>query len=145
MRPPKRQNRPRRTLLLTLAVLLIGGVLLAGCGSSSKPAYCDPVSKAENAIKSLPSLQDITNGGVGTLKSAVTDLQQKTTNAVNQAKGDFSTQTMALENAVNALADTIKGLAGSPNAATLAVIPGQVTAVKDAVNNLQNAVSSKCG
>ena len=63
---------------------------LAGSGSSSKPAYCSPVSKVENAVKSLPTVDDVKKIRVGTLKSAVLQLQQNAAAAVNQAKSDFS-------------------------------------------------------
>ena len=56
-----------------------------------------PVSKVENAVKSLPTVDDIKKNGVGTLKTALTQLQQNATTAVNQAKTDFSTQTTALK------------------------------------------------
>ena len=140
---PKRQRHP--TLLAVLA-LLIGALLSAGCGgSSSKPAYCDPVSKTENALKSLPSAQDVKQNGAGTLKSALSALEKNATTAVNEAKSDFSSQTTALKNSVDALSTTVKQLASSPSAVTLAQLPAQFSAVKTAAKNLQSAVSSKCG
>jgi hypothetical protein len=129
---------------VALLALLIGGPLLAGCGSS-KPAYCDPISKTENAVKSLPTAQDVKKNGVGTLTSALSTLKQNATSAINQAKSDFSTQTTALKNSVDALSNTAKQLASSPSVATLAQLPAQVSAVETAAKNLQSAVSSKCG
>ena len=45
--------------------------------------------------------------GVGTLKSALSTVQQNATTAINQAKSDFSTQTTALKSSVDALANTV--------------------------------------
>ena len=131
--------------MLALLALLIGGALIAGCGSSSKPAYCDPVTKTENAIKSLPTAEDVKKNGVETLKSDLSTLQQNATTAVNQAKSDFSTETTALKSSVDALANTVKQIASSPSAQTLAQLPAQLSAVSTAGKNLQSAVSSKCG
>jgi len=144
-RPDNHPNRRGHPGVLALLALLIGGALLAGCGGSSKPAYCDPVTKTENAVKSLPTVQDVKNNGVGTLKSALSTLQQNATTAVNQAKSDFSSQTTALKNAVDALSSTVKQLASSPSAQTLAQLPAELSAVSTAAKNLQSAVSSKCG
>jgi predicted PurR-regulated permease PerM len=138
-------SRRASAVVLALVALLIGGALLAGCGGSSKPAYCDPVTKVENAIKSLPTVQDVKNNGVGTLTSALSTLQQKAATAVNQAKSDFSSQTTALKNSVDALSSTVKQLTGTPSAQTLALLTAQLSAVGTAAKNLQSAVSSKCG
>jgi hypothetical protein len=135
----------RYPAVLALLALLIGGGLLAGCGSSSKPAYCSPVSKVENAVKSLPTVADVKKNGVGTLKSAVVQLQQNATAAVNQAKGDFSSQTTALKTSVDALSSTVKQVVSTPSLQTLAQLPAELSAVSTATKNLQTAVSSKCG
>jgi len=142
--PGHHPSRRRHPVVLALLALLIGSVLLAGCGSS-KPAYCDPVKKTEDAVKSLPTVQDVKTNGVGTLTSALSTLKQNATTAIDQAKSAFSSQTTALKNSVDALSSTATQLAGSPSVATLAQLPAQVSAVKTAVTNLQSAVSSKCG
>ena len=135
----------RHPAVLSLVALLIGGGLLAGCGGSSKPAYCSPVSKVENAVKSLPTVDDVKTNGVGTLKSALVQLQQNATAAVNQAKSDFSSQTAALKTSVDALSSTVAQVAGTPSVQTLAQLPAEISAVSSAAKNLQSAVSSKCG
>lgn len=135
----------RHTAVVGLLALLIGGALLAGCGSSSKPAYCSPVSKVENAVKSLPTVDDVKKNGLGTLKTAVLQLQKNATSAVSQAKSDFSGQTTALRSAVDALTSTIKQVTGTPSLQTLTQLPAELSAVSTAAKNLQTAVSSKCG
>jgi hypothetical protein len=140
-----RSSRRARTAGVALLALLIGGALLVGCGSSSKPAYCSAVSKVENALKSLPSAEDVKKNGVGTLKSAFSQLQQNATTAVNQAKSDFSSQTTALRSSLDALSSTVKQIASSPSAQTIAQLPAQLSAVGTAAKDLQSAVSSKCG
>ena len=144
-RPDNHPNGLRRLALAALLAVLISGVLLAGCGSSSKPSYCDPITKAEDAIKSLPTAQDVKKNGVGTLSSALSTLQQDATNAVNQAKSDFSSQTTALKNSVDTLSRTVKQLVSSPSVSALAQLPAQLSAVATNGKNLQSAVASKCG
>jgi hypothetical protein len=144
-RHDNRSSRRRHPAVLALLALLIGGGLLAGCGSSSKPAYCSPVSKVENAVKSLPTVDDVKKNGVGTLKSDLSTLQQNATTAINQAKTDFSTQTTALKTSVDALSSTVKQVVGTPSVQTLAQLPAELSAVSTAAKNLQTAVSSKCG
>jgi hypothetical protein len=87
----------------------------------------------------------VRTNGVGTVKSAVSTLQQDATAAVNQAKSDFSSQTTALESSVDVLVSTVKQLASSLSAQTLAQLPAELSAVSTAARNLQSAVSSKCG
>ena len=140
-----RSSRRRHPAVLALLALLIAGGLLAGCGSSSKPAYCSPVSKVETAVKSLPTVDDVKKNGIGTLKSAVLQLQQNATAAVNQAKSDFSSQTTALKTSVDALSSTVNQVVGTPSRQTLAQLPAELSAVRTAAKNLQSAVSSKCG
>lgn len=137
--------RRRHPAVFALLALLVGAGLLAGCGSSSKPAYCSPVSKVENAVKSLPSVADVKTNGVGTFKSAVLHLQENATAAVNQAKSDFSSQTKALKTSVDALSGTVKQITSTPSVQTLAQLPAEFSAVSNAAKNLQSAVSSKCG
>jgi hypothetical protein len=144
-RPDNHPNGRRHLALASLLALLIGGALLVGCGSSSKPSYCDPVTKAENAIKSLPTAQDVKKNGVGTLTSALSTLQQDATIAVNRAKSDFSSQTTALKNSVDTVSSTVKQLASSPSAQTLAQLPAELSAVRTAGKDLESAVASKCG
>jgi outer membrane murein-binding lipoprotein Lpp len=143
-RPDNHPNCRRHATALTLLAILIGGGLLAGCGSS-KPGYCDPVSKTENAVKSLPTVQDVKEHGVGTLTSAISTLKQNATTAINQAKSDFSSQTTALKNSVDALSSTVKQLTSPLSAATLAQLAAELSTVRSAAKSLQSAVSSKCG
>jgi outer membrane murein-binding lipoprotein Lpp len=142
-----RPSYRRHPAVLTLLALVFGAVLLAGCGNSgsSKPAYCNPVTKTENAVKSLPTVSDVKANGVGTLKTAVSQLQQDATTAVNQAKSDFSSQTTALKSAVDGLSSTVKQIASTPSVQTLAQLPAELSAVSTAAKDLQSAVSSKCG
>jgi hypothetical protein len=135
----------KHPVVAALPALAIGGALLTGCGVSSKPAYCDPVTKTENAVKSLPSAGDVKKNGVGTLKTALATLQQNATTAVNQAKSDFSSQTTALKNSVDALSSTAKQLGGSLSVQTVGQLASELSAVSTAAKNLQGAVSSKCG
>jgi outer membrane murein-binding lipoprotein Lpp len=137
-------NCRRHATALALLALLIGGGLFAGCGSS-KPAYCNPVSKTEDAVKSLPTAQDVKANGVATLTSALSTLKQNATTAINQAKSDFSSQTTALNNSVDALSSTVKQLTSPLSAATLAQLTAELSAVRTDAKNLQSAVSSKCG
>jgi hypothetical protein len=139
-----RSSRRQHPAVLALLALLIGGGLLAGCGSS-KPPYCSPVSKVENAVKSLPTLDDVKKNGVGTLKSALVQLQQNATAAIDQAKTDFSGQTTALKTSVDALSSTVKQVVGTPSLQTLTQLAAELSAVSAAAKNLQTAVSSKCG
>lgn len=144
-RPDTHPNGRRHHAVAALLAVLLGGALLIGCGSSSKPAYCDPVSKTENAVKSLPTAEDVKTNGLGTLTSALSTLEQNATTAVSQAKSDFSSQTTALKNSVDALAITGKQLAGSLSVETLAQVAAELSAVTKSAKNLQSAVSSKCG
>ena len=142
IRPGPRPNR--HYAVATLLALRVGGALLSGCGSSSKPAYCDPISKTEKAVKSLPTAQDVRTNGPGTLRSALSIVQQDATTAVDQAKSDFSSQASALKTAVDALSSTGTQLAGSSRVQTLALLP-ELSTVAHSAASLQNAVLSKCG
>jgi hypothetical protein len=63
---------------------------------------------------------------------------------VSSAKTAFASETTALKHSVQTLGTTVKQAVDSPSAATLAQIPGQVSAVVTAAKNLENATTSKC-
>src|SRR5262249_12904554 len=104
--------RPHVVLVFATA-LAAAALVAAGCGSSSKPAYCSNVSDLQNSVNSLKSVQL----GSNTISTVQTDLQKVQTNAnavVSSAKQDFPNQTSALQSSVAALSTSITALPSSP-------------------------------
>ena len=141
-------QRPRRTVRVRgsgLAVLAAACALvaLAGCGSSSKPAYCSDVSNFKSAVQDLKNV-NIQNG-TSELTSAVNKVESTGKAAVSSAKGAYSSQTSAVQSSLTALGASVKQLANPQSAkAALAAIPGEISAVGSATDALASAVKSKC-
>jgi Protein of unknown function (DUF1269) len=124
---------------MAAAVALIA---LAGCGSSSKPAYCSDRTNLENSIKNLPKVTS--SSGISGLKTQITTIQSDATSLVNSAKSDFPTQTSAVKSSVDTLASAVKALPSSPSAAQIAPIAADSAAVVNSVNSFVDASKSKC-
>lgn len=141
---PSSSLHPRALAGLRLLIaLLIGGAALAGCGASSKPAYCSSVSQLESSVKDLPNT-NVRENGLGTLKDSVAKVQSEATTAVNDAKSDFPNETTALKSSVTALSNSVKETASSPTPTALAGLPAQVTAVVKSAKDFSSATASKC-
>lgn len=107
---------------VAVSVLTTAAVIaLAGCGSSSKPAYCS----------------DRTNLNIATIQSHATSL-------VSAAKGDFPTQTSAIETSVDMLQSAIKALPSSPPASQIAAIALDAGNVVNSVKSFGDTSKSKC-
>ena len=124
-----------------------GLVAATGCSSSSStssgpPAYCAARTNLENSIKGLTSLN--ASSGVSGLKSQVTAIENNAGKLVDQAKGDFPTQTSAITSSVNALKSSVAGLSSSPSAAQIATITKDAGSVVSSVASFMTASSSKC-
>lgn len=132
------------TRMLALVLFAVSGVLLAGCGGSSKPSYCSAVSSLESSIKAVPSTNIVKNG-TSALASAFSKVQSDATAVVSAAKSDFPNETSALTSSVNALSRTVKQVASSPTAATIVQLPAEVSALSSAAKNFSSATASKCG
>jgi hypothetical protein len=131
---------PRPTLAL-MAIVALG--VLAGCGGSSKPAYCSDRTNLDNSVKSLPSVTS--SSGLSGLKSQISKIQSDATALVNSAKGDFPTQTTAIKSSVDTLASAVKALPSSPSASQVAAIAADSKSVVSSVNSFSDASKSKCG
>ncbi len=129
-------------VILSLA-LAAAGLAAAGCGSSSKPAYCSDVSTLQQSVDDLGNIQLNSN----TLSTLQTDLQTVQTNAdavVSSAKADFPSQTSALKSSVTMLSNSIKQLPASPTAQQLLPLTVEINSVVTAAKNLSSATSSSC-
>jgi hypothetical protein len=116
-------------------------VLCAGCGSS-KPAYCAKVSDLKKSVQKAATVDTLKQGPSG-ISSAIANVKSASHDVVSAAKNDFPSQTKALTDAVGTLAKSGQALTGAP-VATIAGLPGQVSAVTTAVNKFADATSSKC-
>ena len=129
----------RRAVVTVVAGTLIA---LAGCGSSSKPAYCTDRTNLENSVKGLTSLS--VSSGVSGLKSQLTTIASDATSVVNSAKGDFPSQTSAVKTSVDALQSAVKALPSSPSATQVAGIATGAASVVSSVTSFTDASKSKC-
>ena len=114
-------------------------VALAGCSSSSKPAYCTDRENLENSVKGLTSV------GISGLKTQLSKIESDATALVNSAKGDFPNETSAISSSVNALKTSVTALPSSPSAAQVATVGKNAANVVSAVKNFSDATSSQCG
>ena len=130
-----------RTAVATVAAGTL--IALAGCGSSSKPAYCTDRTNLENSIKNLPSVTS--SSGVSGLKSQLTTIASDATSVVNSAKSDFPSQTSAVKTSVDALQSAVKAIPSSPSASQIAAIGLSAKNVVSSVKSFSDASKSKCG
>ncbi len=129
--------------MLTVPVALAAVALVAaGCGGSSKPAYCSDVSDLQQSVTDLKSVVRL-NGG----DDIALELQTVQTNAnavVSSAKADFPSQTSALQSSVSSLATTIQKLPSSLTPGQLATLVPKIDSTVTAAQDLQSATSSAC-
>jgi hypothetical protein len=136
-----------RSLASMAALGLTGALLLPGCGSTSKPAYCAQVTNLENSIKALekvePNPSDV---------SAITTAVQKVGTSANELttalKTEFAPQTAAIKSSFAALEKSIKEVTSAPSSSTVAhafsVVPAELESLKHSVSEIQEVTKSKC-
>ena len=135
---------PLGSLLRVAAVCLAaaGLVALAGCGGSSKPAYCSDRSNLESSVKGLTNLN--TSSGLSGLEAQVKTIQSDATKVVDSAKSDFPSQTSAIKSSVAALQSAVKALPSQPSASQLAPVATAAASVVSSVKSFTDATSSSC-
>jgi hypothetical protein len=131
----------RRVLGVTVVAGICG--VLAGCGGSSKPAYCSDRSNLESSVKGLTDLT-LTSGMSG-LEAQLNKIKTNSTNLVKSAQSDFPNETAAVKSSFGALDKTVKGLSSSPSASDIATVAVQTSAFVTSVKNFMDSTSSKCG
>ena len=129
-----------RTAIATVAAGAL--IALAGCGSSSKPAYCSDRTNLENSVKNLPSVAS--SSGVSGLKSQINTIVSDANAVVSSAKSDFPSQTSAVKTSVDALQSAVKALPSSPSASQIAAIGLDAKNVVSSVKSFSDASKSKC-
>ncbi len=132
----------RRPAALSAAALSL--VLIAGCGGSSKPAYCSSVSNLKSSVQDISNVNVVQNG-LSSLKTAAQKIETDAKTVVSSAKSDFPNETSAVSSSVNALTTSVKQLSSSPSPAALATLASEANAAVTAVKNFTSATSSKCG
>jgi hypothetical protein len=132
----------RVAMMLGRAVAAVA-LVAAGCGSSSKPAYCSNVSDLQSSLNSLKNVQFNSN----TISTVRADVQKVQTNAdavVSSAKQDFPNQTSALESSVSTLSTSIQALPAAPTQEQLLPIAPQIASTVSAADSLKSATDSAC-
>ena len=128
--------------LVLVALLATVAVVVAGCGGSSKPAYCSDLSTLKSDVKdvSVPT----SSSDVSELKSQFKTIQSDATALVNSAKSDFPSETSAIKSSVDTLASAVKALPSSPSTTQIAAVVSDAAGVASSVNSFSDAASSKC-
>ena len=118
--------------------------VLAACGGSSKPSYCQQTASLKQSVQDLGSV-NIVQGGTNALTSALSKVQTDASAVVSSAKGDFPSETSAITSSIDALKKSAQSLASSPTQpAVIAQVPAQISAVVKSVQDFSSATKSKC-
>ena len=141
MRPADRPGT-RRWLLLPAAVLVLSGLMAAGC-SSSKPAYCTDAANLKTSVQNLGNA-DVAKNGLSSLQTALTSVKTSASAFATDAKSAYPSQTAALNTSLSALQTAITSAKGQPPVAAAAAVVPAVTQVKNSASALQSAASGKC-
>lgn len=134
-------HRARRIAQLACLVVL-GLVTLAGCGSSSKPAYCSARTSLENSIKDVTSLSP--SSGISSLEAAFAKIKTDASNVVSKAKSDFPSETAAIRSSVSTLTNAVNALKANPSASNVATVTVAAEGIVRSFQSFVNASKAKC-
>jgi hypothetical protein len=121
---------------------VIGLVALAGCGGSSKPAYCSARADLQNSIQGVTSLSP--TSGVSTLQAEFNKVKTAADKVVTQAKSDFPNETSAMKSSIDALASSVNALTANPSVGQIAAVTTAASTALSSVQSFLDASKSKC-
>src|SRR3954447_15978311 len=117
--------------------------VLAGCGSSNKPAVCTDKTNFQDSINQLKDV-NVASDGLGALQTQLKDVQSSATTLVASAQDQFAPQAAAFKTAIASLGTAVQTAAGSPSAASISTVAVGISGVQSAFKSLSDAVSSTC-
>ena len=138
-RQPHRVAATRTARSVWIAALAL---VVAGCGGSSKPAYCSARTDLENAIKGVSNLS--LSSGISALEAQYQKIKTSANKVVTQAKSDFPTETSAIRTSVDALTSAVDAAKANPSASQIPKVAGAVSNVVSSANKFVDASKSKC-
>ena len=144
-RNPRQTSRWRAGHAMLVPTALMAALALfgvAGCGGSSKPAYCSDRSALQDDINALTS--SVSSGDLSSLQSQVTTIKTDATTLVNSAKADFPSQTSAIKTSVDTLTSAVNALPSNPSTSQVAPVAVDAATVLSSVKSFTDATSSTC-
>jgi hypothetical protein len=128
---------PRAASLIAVAALM----LLAGCG---KPQYCSDRNELQQSIRDLRDVEVLQSGGVSQLRSQLQEVEANAQKVVSSAKGDFPSESSALQSSVSRLKGTVQQLPESPSRQEVGPVAANVAGVATSFREFRSATESKC-
>lgn len=136
------RNRLRLSLAIPAALLAVA-LLVAGCGSDSKPDYCSNVSDLQSSVDELSNVK-LESGVLGTLEANLKKIQANANAVVSSAKQDFPSETSALKSSVSELSATVNQLPPAPTPQQLLGLGAEIQSTVTAAQELSSATESAC-
>ncbi len=131
-----------RRLFALAALSLTAVALFAGCGSSSKPAYCKQVSEFHSAVSTLEK-EEISVSNATSVASAVEKVGTSAKALGTAVKGEFAPQISAIDSSLSAVAKSV-GEATGGSLSALTQIPTEIDKLKQAASEVQQVTKNKC-
>ncbi len=129
----------RRNLPSVVAMTAAVAAIFAGCGGSSKPAYCGNIKTLEQSVKSIDP-----TAGLDAVKTQVGQVAGDAANVISSAKSDFPDQTAAIESSLSKLQADIKALTSSPTPQGIVSLGSEAKAFVESVDKFVTDSKSKC-
>jgi hypothetical protein len=127
-----------------MAIAPLAIAAAAGCGGSSKPAYCSDRSQLEQSVRALGNGEVLRQGGLQDLKTKLQTVEPDANNLVGSAKEDFPSETGAIETSVSTLKTTVQQLPSSPTPQQVAAVAADTRGVVTSFQGFREASDSKC-
>jgi hypothetical protein len=134
---------PRKSLVAIGTAFILSAAVVAGCGGSDKPDYCDKVDTLQDSITALTSVK-VEAGVLDNVRSDLETVQSDAEAAVDAARSDFPDETSNLEDSIDTASDSINDLPESPSASDIAAVALNVSAIANAAKSFEEATSSAC-
>jgi len=131
----------RRALgLVTIGVLLAG--VVSAC-SDDKPPICSSVDALKSSVQNLRDVQ-VQQGAVSEIKSDAAEVKSDFDTLKSEAKGQYSTEIAALNNALVATSNSANKAAAAPSGSALLGLTASVKSLGTATSALTSAVKNTC-
>lgn len=148
--------------LALVAALLLGAASLAGCSSDSSTtspstsasataspsgtstsALCTDVDAVQASFQDLRSL-DVIAQGTSAVKSQFATFKTALDQMLTSARGEFATESAAVQTAVDELQTAVSNLADSPSLADAKAVKDGISSVGTSLDALTTSIKGAC-